>query len=259
MQTESFHSHTVRCRHASGTEREYIENAIKAGMTKLGFSDHSPYVFEDGYYSGHRMYPEEFKGYCDTLTALKAEYAGKIELHIGLEVEYYPKFFDKFLKLIEGSPVEYMILGQHFPENEMGQKGNGAPTDDEERLKLYVRQTDEAMATGKFCCFAHPDLINFTGDRAVYRRHMTKLCENALKYEMPLEINLLGIRTNRSYPNPEFWKIVGEVGNDVVCGSDAHEANVVQDQPSYDKALEMVDRFGLKLHEASYILRRHTL
>ena len=49
--TESLHTHTFRCGHASGTEREYIENAIAAGFDTLGFSDHAPYVFRDGYYS----------------------------------------------------------------------------------------------------------------------------------------------------------------------------------------------------------------
>ena len=48
--TESLHTHTFRCGHASGTEREYIENAIAAGFDTLGFSDHAPYVFRDGYY-----------------------------------------------------------------------------------------------------------------------------------------------------------------------------------------------------------------
>ena len=34
----NLHTHTFRCRHASGTEREYIENAIRSGMDLLGFS-----------------------------------------------------------------------------------------------------------------------------------------------------------------------------------------------------------------------------
>ena len=59
MFTQSFHNHTWRCNHATGTEREYVENAVKHGMTVLGFSDHSPYVFEGDYYSGFRMKPDQ--------------------------------------------------------------------------------------------------------------------------------------------------------------------------------------------------------
>ena len=47
----NLHTHTTRSHHASGTEREYIENAIAGGLTRFGFSDHAPYVFRDGYYS----------------------------------------------------------------------------------------------------------------------------------------------------------------------------------------------------------------
>ena len=38
----NFHSHTVRCQHAVGEEREYVEEAIKEGFEVIGFSDHSP-------------------------------------------------------------------------------------------------------------------------------------------------------------------------------------------------------------------------
>ncbi len=32
----NYHTHTPRCHHAGGSEREYIENAIKAGFCELG-------------------------------------------------------------------------------------------------------------------------------------------------------------------------------------------------------------------------------
>lgn len=50
----NYHTHTWRCRHADGTEREYVERAIEGGLKILGFSDHSPYPFPDGYDSGKR-------------------------------------------------------------------------------------------------------------------------------------------------------------------------------------------------------------
>ena len=78
MLRESFHNHTWRCNHAENTEREYVENAVSGGMTKLGFSDHAPYVFENGYYSGFRMRPEEAEGYFASIQALKQEFAGQI-------------------------------------------------------------------------------------------------------------------------------------------------------------------------------------
>ena len=59
----NYHTHTPRCGHASGTEREYIERALEKGLSALGFSDHAPYFFEDGHYSNFRMYPDQAAEY----------------------------------------------------------------------------------------------------------------------------------------------------------------------------------------------------
>ena len=83
----NYHSHTTRCHHAAGTEREYIEAAIESGLKVLGFSDHTPYPFKDGYVSRIRMGMDELEDYVNTVLALRDEYRNDIEIHLGLEVE----------------------------------------------------------------------------------------------------------------------------------------------------------------------------
>ena len=117
--TANYHTHTARCHHASGTEREYIETAIARGLKVLGFSDHCPQIFPvDDYYSYFRMRPEETDGYINTLRDLRAEYKNDIDLKIGFEVEYYPEMFDKFIEFAKPYEIDYIILGQHFLRNE---------------------------------------------------------------------------------------------------------------------------------------------
>ena len=70
----NYHTHTWRCRHADGTEREYVETAIEAGFKILGFSDHTPQVYPGGYVCPVKMLPEELEGYVDTVLDLKREY-----------------------------------------------------------------------------------------------------------------------------------------------------------------------------------------
>ena len=72
----NYHTHTWRCRHADGTEREYVERAIEGGLKILGFSDHSPYPFPDGYDSGMRMRLDQVEGYVDTVLALNKKRSG---------------------------------------------------------------------------------------------------------------------------------------------------------------------------------------
>ena len=246
--TVNLHTHTTRCRHASGTEREYIEVAVRGGLKRLGFSDHAPYVFKDGYYSTYRMYPEQQEDYVTTLQALREEYKDKIDLQIGYEAEYYPEFFEAFLRQITRFEVNYLILGQHFMESEMTHRYSGLTTDDEAYLEAYVNQTCEAMRTGLFTYFAHPDLLNYTGDPVIFAKQYSRLIGCAIDCKMPLEINLLGVRENRAYPHDAFFKLCGEMGAEVCIGCDAHTADVTVDSASFAKAMEMADRFGLKIN-----------
>ena len=102
----NYHTHTWRCRHADGTEREYVEAAIEAGLKILGFSDHTPQVYPGGYVCPVKMLPEELEGYVDTVLDLKREYKSDIEIHLGLEVEYLYTLWEPLLRLLEPYPIE---------------------------------------------------------------------------------------------------------------------------------------------------------
>ena len=90
----NYHTHTKRCQHARGEDREYVESAIAHGMKVLGFSDHCPWVFGDGYVSGTRMRPDQLDDYFRSLTELKREYSSDIKIYIGFEAEYIPELME---------------------------------------------------------------------------------------------------------------------------------------------------------------------
>lgn len=243
----NYHTHTTRCHHATGTERDYVEHAIAAGMKVLGFSDHAPYVFEGDYYSNFRMRPEELESYVGSILALREEYKDQIQILIGLEAEYYPKHFAQFLKLLEPWPIDYLIHGQHALNNEYDGVFSGGPEIDEKWLCTYVEQVTEGLKTGKFSYLAHPDLIRWQGDDVTYRREMEKLCVTAKELNIPLELNLLGLREGRHYPCDRFYAIAGEVGNEVLIACDAHSPEVLHHPEAERIAREMAARHNLKL------------
>ena len=247
----NYHAHTWRCNHATGTEREYIEAAIEGGIQILGFSDHTPMLFEGDYYSSFRMRPDQLEDYVSTLVNLRKEYAGQITIHIGLEVEYYPAFFDRTLEFIRDYPIEYLIHAQHFLNNEIHESYCGHPTDSKAGLIRYVDQTMEAMDRGCFLYLAHPDLLHFTGDKEIYRREMRRLCEHAKALDLPLEINFLGISDHRNYPDPVFWEIAGEIGNTIVLGADAHHTHMVADSKAEKAALRLMENCGIQTYLTS--------
>lgn len=247
--TENYHTHTTRCRHATGADEEYVLQAIDGGLKVLGFSDHTPFLFPDGYYTHIRMYPDELENYVSSVLSLREKYSGQIDIKLGLEVEYYPERMDGLLQLIAPFDLDYFILGQHWCGNEQGESYNGKATDDPARLTRYCDQTIEAMSTGLFSYIAHPDLLNFAGDPIFYREESIRLCESAKTYDIPLEINLQGLRVQHHYPREKFWKIAGETGCKVVLGSDAHRPMDVIDPVSEARALEFVEKYHLQLLE----------
>ncbi len=242
----NYHTHTRRCGHAVGEDREYAEAAVQAGLKILGFSDHAPQIFPDGYYSSFRMRPEELKDYVESVLSLRKEFAGTLEIPLGLELEYYPRHFPDLMTVLRSYPIDYLLLGQHFIGNEYDAPYSGCPTEDKAILSRYVDQTIEAMNTGLFTYFAHPDLIHFVGDPAEYRSQMRRLCREAKGCGIPLEMNLLGLQEGRHYPNPRFWEIAAEEGNLTVLGRDAHNPRVFADQATERRALAWLERLGLK-------------
>lgn len=208
----NYHTHTYRCQHAYGSEREYIEAAIRMGIAELGFSDHVPCPFKDGF-----------------------------------EAEYIPEFFKEQKAMFDRLGCDYMIMGQHFMKSEQTGPYTGTPTDDESRIREYVDTVIEGMKTGMYSYLAHPDLINYQGLDSVYEWEMTRMCKALKELDIPLEINMLGISAGKHYPTERFWCIPHDIGNKVILGLDAHTVDNICDVESYEKALDIVRKYDLNL------------
>ena len=241
----NYHTHTPRCRHASGAEEELVKNAIARGLKIFGFSDHTPQWFPGNYYSTMRMYPEQLEDYCNVVHRLQERYKDQLEIPLGLEVENYPAIFHGLIPRLRDAGITYILLGQHWVGNEENEPYSGSPTESEEVLRRYCDQAIAGMETGLFTYLAHPDLIHFVGEHKTYETHMRRLCRAALDTDTPLEMNLLGIRARRHYPNPDFWALAAEEGCPVVLGIDAHSPQEVADLQPEEKALKMLKTFGI--------------
>ena len=247
----NYHTHTKRCHHAFGEDEEYVLAAINAGFDVLGFSDHAPYYYQNGYVSYYKMTPEEAPEYTKSILALREKYRDRIEIHMGLEAEYYPEIFEKSLELWRRLGAEYLVLGQHYVYKETTTREDAAAIPSAaEKLVRYTDRCIAAMQTEKFSYIAHPDMLNYTeGDDAFYEHEVRRLIECANKYEMPLEINLLGLYEGRNYPNPKFWKIAATMNPRVIIGTDAHTPDTFERVGVRQKAVKMANDFGLKLIE----------
>lgn len=249
----NYHTHTKRCRHATGEDEEYVKYAVERGLSVLGFSDHTPYFYDGEYYSDAKMKMDEMPGYFASILSLREKYKDKIDIKIGFETEYFPKFFDRLVAEYRKYPLDYIILGQHVIGNESTPDAENAFGVKRERSSLsrFVNQCSEALGTGRFSCFAHPDIINYVTatreDGEFLESEYERLIRAAIKTETPLEINLCGRRSGRNYPDPRFWQMAGKLGADVVISSDAHAPWQVADPEELKIGYRIVKENRLKL------------
>ncbi len=250
MMIANYHTHTLRCGHASmDDERAYVESAIKAGFKELGFADHSPMPLpidvdpaDCSRFMNIRMTMQETEDYVNKLLSLREEYKNDINIHIGFEVEYLPEIFDTLIGFLSLFPTDYIIMGQHFNTIFTDKITYfGTATRSESALTEYVDLVCAGLESGKFTYLAHPDLCHFHGSLKAYEREMTRLIETAKRKDVPLEINLLGFESLRHYPNHVFWSIAGDIGCDVVLGSDAHESGKIKPERALCYAEKIVE------------------
>lgn len=246
----NYHTHTARCKHADGTERDYLECAIRNGYQVLGFTDHMAWPFPDGFISPIRMDDSQLDEYASTILRLKAEYAPRIQVHLGAECEYFPDYLSWLKEQKERLGMEYLILGVHYPPNERGFEQFASATGPDQLLE-YTELAILGMETGLFTYLCHPDLpLKSYPKFDRYAQQMSEeLCTAAKKLSLPLEYNLAGVRlrgavpTGFGYTSDEFWQIAADHGCTAVIASDAHQPQVIGDidgfQQGYDKLTEL--------------------
>lgn len=255
MITTCLHTHTTRCGHARGTDREYIESAIAAGYREIGFSEHIPLANPKGEESGFRVPTALTEDYFSCLRALREEYRDRITIHIGFEMEYYAPRFEEMLDFAREHGSEYLILGQHFTgcEYDGDVLYMGHAFSDENALKAYVKAAVAGMERGVFTYLAHPDVANFTGNMHVYDDLMRGMVRDLKAMDCVLEVNRNGYATNRHYPNERFWRMAAEEEARVVIGLDAHSNDVFTDRKTSDALENYVRALGITFEESKPI------
>ena len=187
MQNFNYHTHTYRCRHATGDENDYIEEAIKNGFKHLGFSEHC--AFSDWECSKGRLQMDEMDRYYNDIESAKEKYKDQITIYTGLEAEYFPELLNYYKELKE--KYDYMIVGQHSLDRR-GRNIDRVCSDED--LKLYCKYICEAIETGVADYVAHVDYFMLGRDNYndLCRDVVKEICTCAKAYDVPVELNLKG-------------------------------------------------------------------
>ena len=254
----NYHTHTARCHHADMVPDEaFVEAAIGAGLTILGFSEHAPWPYEtDTCFKGMRMDTEEFPQYVESVRRLQKRYQDKIRIYLGLECEYYPKYLPWLASVRD--QLDFVILGNHWADTDEFGNTYGYYYKTSDELRRYTEVQVEAMESGLFCYAAHPDFGFSSWPQAdeVFASCARTICRAAKRLNMPIEYNLYGLEKGErrghpglGYPCSRFWEIAAEEGCTALIGYDAHYLRHLQNTKYRDMAEAFLRGLGLSVLE----------
>ena len=104
-----FHMHTFFSHDSQSGPEEMISEAVKKGLEVICITDH----YDKDYMDWGEKSIFDVDAYFNTLLLLKEQYAGKIDLRIGVELGLQPHLGNCFAKLVQSYPFDFVIGSVH--------------------------------------------------------------------------------------------------------------------------------------------------
>ena len=226
-----YHTHTVRCGHATGSMEAYVEAAIARGLGEIGFSDHVPMYWlpEEKRDPTGAMAMAELEEYVSDVLRLRERYP-EIPVRLGLEADYIPGHEEALVRLLEAYPWDYVIGSVHFLDDWNFDHPDlvyrYAEWDIGELYDRFFALERAAAGSGLFDILAHIDLIKKFGHRP--RRDQSEayaaLADAIARSGVAIELSTAGLRkpVGEVYPAPALLRELCSRGVPLILSSDAH-------------------------------------
>lgn len=250
MEVINFHTHTVRCGHASGSVNDYLLAARKAGIRVIGISDHAPEPLDS---TDSRMSMAEMEEYIAEVRSA-AEKFPEMEIFLGVEAERFPHFGMESLRRLytEEHHFDY-LLGAVHPGVYYWEDAD-TPEGVLEICRRMVKENIQMIESGLFAYMVHPDiagvLIDVWGEE--HDKLFRELITAAKDCGCFLEFNTYGMRKKLKkssagerwmYPMLPFWQLAAELKVPTVIGIDSHRPEDVT--AGWDEAQKILRGFGI--------------
>ena len=109
MQNFNLHTHSIYS-DGKSQPREIVEEAVRQGLTTLGFSEHSPLPFDNNF----SVKSTDMPHYVAEIAQLKEEFKDKIDIYCALEADYLTGVSEPFAVTKEKYNLDYLIGGVHL-------------------------------------------------------------------------------------------------------------------------------------------------
>ena len=240
------HSHTPLCKHAVGDPAEYAAVAEQRGLKGIIITCHGP--LPDGLGIDHRMSPDEFGRYVDLVAAAREVFAGRVDVRLGLESDYFPGIESWAEKLHARAPLHHVLGSVHMQVTHY--RAKYFTGDFFAYQQTYFEHLAESAETGLFDTLAHPDLVKNEAphewDFARIRPGIERALDRIARTGVAMELNTSGLNKALAEmnPGPRMLEMIRDRGIPVVLGADAHRPARVADR--YEDALRLLADLGFR-------------
>lgn len=236
----NYHSHCLYCDGRANME-DFIRFAINEGFTSYGISSHAPLPFATAW----TMEWDRMEDYLAEFARLKEKYADKIELAIGLEIDYLNEESNPASPRFRELPLDYRIGSVHMlysPEGTVVDIDTSADTfrglvdkhfggDLNSVVRLYYKSLLRMVELGGFDIVGHADKMHYNAscyrpgllDEPWYDALVRDYFAAIARRGYIVEINTKAYHElGTFYPNERYFTLLKELGVRVQVNSDAH-------------------------------------
>ncbi len=238
------HCHTTLCKHAFGTTDEYAAAALARNFKGITFTCHCP--LPGGFSASVRMDPEQFDDYVAMIAATRENFAGRLDVRLGLESDFYPGVEPWLVELHSRVPLSHVLGSVHYQVSDYRKLYYTGETFSYQQL--YYEHLALSAESGLYDTLAHPDLIKNESPSEWDFKRIQPFIERALDRiaatGVAMELNTSGMlkALPEMNPSPSQLVLMRERGIPVVIGADAHVARRVGD--GYVAALNLLRDAG---------------
>jgi HisJ family histidinol phosphate phosphatase len=258
------HMHTWFSTDSEACPRDMVDEAVRKGLKTICFTDH--FDKDDLEWGEEGIF--DVDAYFVEMQKLQEEYAGKLNIRIGIELGLRTYLKDYYEELTKKYPFDFVIGSVHNVPYKKDAEGNILYTDpaaeklftdrtDKEAYRLMMETTLENVRTSDcFQTLGHLDYVVRYGKSREkeysytdYADIIDEILKLLIEKEKGLEVNSAGLKYGLpfAHPHPDVLKHYRELGGEIITiGADAHKPEHI----AYDfaKAEEILKSCGFKYY-----------
>ena len=258
------HMHTWFSTDSEAWPCDMADEAVRKGLKTICFTDH--FDKDDLEWGEEGIF--DVDAYFVEMQKLQEEYAGKLNIRIGIELGLRTYLKDYYEELTKKYPFDFVIGSVHNVPYKKDAEGNILYTDpaaeklftdrtDKEAYRLMMETTLENVRTSDcFQTLGHLDYVVRYGKSREkeysytdYADIIDEILKLLIEKEKGLEVNSAGLKYGLpfAHPHPDVLKRYRELGGEIITiGADAHKPEHI----AYDfaKAEEILKSCGFKYY-----------